>query len=85
MTINVTVLYPNDPDLTIDVDYWVKTHMPLVQNAFTPHMKSWRLIKCVEPPTPQPALKHSDWRLFQIHKYPRWRARAIQLSGLARV
>lgn len=45
MTINVTVLYPNDPDLTIDVDYWVNTHMPLVQKAFAPHMKAWRLIK----------------------------------------
>jgi hypothetical protein len=41
----MTVLYPNTPDVKINSEYWVKTHMALVDDAFKPHILSWKLIK----------------------------------------
>ena len=34
--IKVTVLYPNEPDKKFDVDYYVNTHVPMVQRLLGP-------------------------------------------------
>jgi hypothetical protein len=38
MTINCTVLYPNDNDATFDMKYYLDTHMPLVLEKFGPYV-----------------------------------------------
>ncbi|KIY04081.1 uncharacterized protein Z520_00773 [Fonsecaea multimorphosa CBS 102226] len=37
MVYNSTVLYPNDEGATFDVDYYINTHMPIVQKAWGKH------------------------------------------------
>jgi uncharacterized protein (TIGR02118 family) len=34
MTFHVNVLYPNDGDAKFDMDYYLKTHMPLVKSKW---------------------------------------------------
>ena len=34
--IKVTVLYPNEPGKKFDFDYWVNTHVPMVQRLLGP-------------------------------------------------
>jgi uncharacterized protein (TIGR02118 family) len=42
MTVSCSVLYPNEPDATFDMDYYLSTHMPLVGKHFGSHgLKSW--------------------------------------------
>ncbi|KAH8812806.1 hypothetical protein F5884DRAFT_878746 [Xylogone sp. PMI_703] len=46
MVYNSTVLYPNDEDATFDLEYYVKVHMPIVQNSWGKHgLISYQLIK----------------------------------------
>jgi uncharacterized protein (TIGR02118 family) len=46
MTINCTVLYPNDSDATFDMKYYLDSHMPLVLEKFGPHgMQSYSVLK----------------------------------------
>lgn len=33
----VTVMYPAGPGTSFDTDYYLKTHMPLVRDRWTPH------------------------------------------------
>lgn len=35
MTFHVNVLYPNDEGATFDMDYYLKTHMPLVKKHWS--------------------------------------------------
>ena len=34
MPVAITVLYPKAPDATFNLDYYLSTHMPLVQDKF---------------------------------------------------
>jgi uncharacterized protein (TIGR02118 family) len=46
MTINCTVLYPNDDDATFDMKYYLAKHMPLVLEKFGPHgMQSYSVLE----------------------------------------
>ncbi|GKT40904.1 uncharacterized protein ColSpa_01085 [Colletotrichum spaethianum] len=47
----MAVLYPNSPDFKVDHEYWATTHMAMVENAFKPHVLSWKLFK-YSPPQP---------------------------------
>ena len=52
MPTTVTVLYENVADATFDLDYYMATHMPLVDERFKPYgLKGWRVLKAVGTPT----------------------------------
>ncbi|KAH7002701.1 hypothetical protein B0J12DRAFT_747730 [Macrophomina phaseolina] len=56
MPIEVTVLYPNVSDATFNLDYYLKTHMPLVQKEFGPHgLKGWKVAKILGTATGEAA------------------------------
>ena len=51
MVYNATVLYPNEDDATFDMDYYLKTHMPLVMDTWGTHgLKKWEVIKFAAGP-----------------------------------
>lgn len=55
--IKVTILYPNGEGKTFDMDYYSKTHMPLMQALFGKDMKGYAFDKGVasgKPDTPLP-------------------------------
>ena len=58
MSITITVLYPNTPGSQFDVDYFVNTHIPLVEEHWsTRGLTSVRLLKgtaTADPATPPP-------------------------------
>jgi uncharacterized protein (TIGR02118 family) len=57
--IKVTVLYPNGEGKTFDMDYYAKTHMPLMQKLFGSAMKGYSFDKGIAsgaPDTPLPFL-----------------------------
>jgi len=46
MTVNCTVLYPNESDATFDMKYYLDKHMPFVLEKFGPHgMQSYSILK----------------------------------------
>ena len=46
MPFHATVLYPNDDDATFDMDYYLKKHMPFVQESFGKHgLKRWEVLQ----------------------------------------
>ncbi|KIV97077.1 hypothetical protein PV10_00872 [Exophiala mesophila] len=46
MSANATVLYPAEGDSTFDLDYYLKTHMPLVAEKWGPYgLKNWTVVK----------------------------------------
>ncbi|OJD31675.1 ethyl tert-butyl ether degradation [Diplodia corticola] len=47
----VTVLYPNVSDATFDLEYYLKTHMPLAQKNFGPHgLKGYKVSRILGTP-----------------------------------
>ncbi|KAM0144700.1 hypothetical protein ACHAP3_000732 [Botrytis cinerea] len=49
MTTIITVLYPKTETSTFDSDYYIQTHMPLVQEKWGPHgLRNWINTKLVE-------------------------------------
>jgi uncharacterized protein (TIGR02118 family) len=51
MATTITVLYENLADATFDLDYYLATHMPLVDEKFKRFgLKGWRVIKAVGTP-----------------------------------
>ncbi len=51
MATTITVLYENVEDATFDLDYYMATHMPLVDEKFRSFgMKGWRVLKAVGTP-----------------------------------
>lgn len=58
MAITITVLYPNTPGARFDVDYFVNTHIPLVQETWGGKgLTSVKLLKgagTADPATPPP-------------------------------
>ncbi|EXJ66808.1 uncharacterized protein A1O5_10003 [Cladophialophora psammophila CBS 110553] len=43
---HICAFYPNDHDLKLDTSYYIKTHMPLVQEKFGPYgLKGWEVTK----------------------------------------
>ncbi|EKG10279.1 Ethyl tert-butyl ether degradation EthD [Macrophomina phaseolina MS6] len=69
MPIEVTVLYPNVSDATFNLDYYLKTHMPLVQKEFGPHgLKGWKVAKSVLPPSATRARTQSILLTYSEHR-----------------
>ncbi|TGO28237.1 hypothetical protein BPAE_0030g00230 [Botrytis paeoniae] len=49
MSVIVTVIYPKTETSTFDMDYYMKTHMPLVQEKWGPYgLKNWTVTKLDE-------------------------------------
>jgi len=49
MSAIVTVIYPKTETSTFDLDYYMKTHMPLVQEKWSPHgLTNWTVAKLDE-------------------------------------
>ena len=45
MPVVFTVSYPNDADVNFDLDYYLKSHMPMVEKIWTPFgLKSWHVL-----------------------------------------
>ncbi|KEY64523.1 hypothetical protein S7711_03590 [Stachybotrys chartarum IBT 7711] len=46
MAFSSTVLYPKNKESTFDMEYYLNTHMPLVQEVWGPFgMQGWQVIK----------------------------------------
>ncbi|OAP56282.1 hypothetical protein AYL99_09461 [Fonsecaea erecta] len=46
MPVNATVLYPAEADATFDLNYYLKTHMPLVSENWGQYgLKGWQVIQ----------------------------------------
>ncbi|EXJ87491.1 hypothetical protein A1O3_04451 [Capronia epimyces CBS 606.96] len=46
MPANATVLYPADSDATFDLDYYLKTHLPLVHEKWGKYgLTDWKVIQ----------------------------------------
>lgn len=46
MVFKATVVYPNQDDIKFDMDYYLKTHMPLVDEKWKQHgLKGWEIVK----------------------------------------
>ncbi|KAI9904570.1 hypothetical protein N3K66_001099 [Trichothecium roseum] len=46
MTFKAQVLYPNEADTTFDMDYYIQTHMPLVEKSWKPYgLEKWEVVK----------------------------------------
>jgi uncharacterized protein (TIGR02118 family) len=51
--VQITVLYPNESDATFNMDYYLKTHMPMVQEEFGPYnFEGYSVLKLVGTPDP---------------------------------
>ena len=51
--IQITVLYPNASDANFNMDYYLKTHMPMVAEQFGPHgFKGYSVCKIKGIPKP---------------------------------
>ena len=64
----VTIIYPSAPDATFDMDYYLSTHMPLVQKNWGPEgLRSWKIIKfpASSPYSVQATLEWPDIQTFQ--------------------
>ncbi|KAI9647259.1 hypothetical protein NHQ30_003642 [Ciborinia camelliae] len=49
MSLIVTVMYPKTETSTFNLDYYMKTHMPLAQEKWGPHgLKKWTVTKLDE-------------------------------------
>lgn len=45
MDVKAVVLYANDADITFDLDYYLKSHMQLVQKTWTRHgLQCWDVV-----------------------------------------
>lgn len=50
--IKVTILYPNGPDKTFDMDYYTNKHMPMVADLLGDSLKGWSVDKGLSGRTP---------------------------------
>lgn len=51
--IKVLILYPNEDGKSFDMDYYAKSHMPMVADLFGDYMKSYGIEKGVSGRTPE--------------------------------
>lgn len=67
MSITVTVSYPDTPGSRFDLDYYLKTHGPLVERLWRPHgMKSLAVLRGLA--TPDPAIPPA-WRIMALIEF----------------
>jgi uncharacterized protein (TIGR02118 family) len=46
MTYHAAVMYPNEADIQFDRDYYIKTHMPLVEGIWKKHgLTNWHVVE----------------------------------------
>ncbi|KAM3538655.1 hypothetical protein ARSEF1564_008441 [Beauveria bassiana] len=51
MAVTVTVVFPNEPEATYDIEYYTKHHMPLVQSLWGKYgVQSWSATKFLDGP-----------------------------------
>lgn len=63
----VTILYPNGEGKTFDMDYYEKTHMPLVAGFLGKNLKLYEIDKGVSGRTPTDPLPFVAIGYFYIH------------------
>ncbi|KAL2836414.1 hypothetical protein BJY01DRAFT_222025 [Aspergillus pseudoustus] len=52
----LTLLYPNDPDAKFNLDYYVKSHMPMVEKEFRTHgLRGWQVSRFLSTVSGEPA------------------------------
>jgi uncharacterized protein (TIGR02118 family) len=60
--VSFIVTYPAAAGATFDYDYYLATHMPLVDKHFTPHgMTGWRVMFADQPDAPYVAITTLDF------------------------
>ncbi|KAI1174383.1 hypothetical protein F4777DRAFT_388840 [Nemania sp. FL0916] len=60
MTYIVTVIYP--ADTKFDMDYYLATHMPLVEKIWKSHgLKGWKIAHYTSPETPHSVQAWLEW------------------------
>lgn len=65
MPIAITILYPSVSDATFNLDYYLKTHMPLVSKEFGPHgLKGWKVSRYDNRPSLSDANQKADDRFL---------------------
>lgn len=58
--VQITVLYPNTSDATFDMDYYLKTHMPMVAEEWGPYnFEGYSVLKLVGTPDPKTKSEYS--------------------------
>ncbi|KAL1393268.1 hypothetical protein HDK64DRAFT_304394 [Phyllosticta capitalensis] len=64
--ITVAVAYPNVPDATFDHDYYVKTHMDMLEKAFGNKILGWRALRITQTITADP----SPYSVMTLMEFP---------------
>ena len=49
-TVTISVLYPRDETSTFDMSYYLSTHIPMAERAWSPHgMLTWSVVEIPDP------------------------------------
>ena len=70
MPFYTAVMYPNEPDIKFDEDYYISTHMPLVDQTWKPHgLTGWKVVKYTQAfdgtPSKYLIAAHLEWESEQ--------------------
>lgn len=66
MTITVTVKYPNTPGSKFDMDYYLGSHMDLVQELWGPKLLSVRAVKGLATPDPDTPAPYQVMAILEL-------------------
>ena len=81
MSITITVIYPNTPGSTFDMDYYVQKHGPLVRKCWDRHgLKSLKVIKGLATPDPDVPPPYRVMALLEFASLDDFKA-AVKASG----
>jgi len=62
-TIVISILYPRDATSTFDMDYYLATHMPLAQKAWSEHgLLTWTVVEIPSPDAPYSVQSIVTWK-----------------------
>lgn len=65
--IQITVLYPNTSDATFNMDYYLKSHMPMVAEEFGPYnFQGYSVLKLIGTPDPNTKPEYSMQATLQF-------------------
>jgi uncharacterized protein (TIGR02118 family) len=67
MPVQITFLYPNAPDASFDMDYYLSTHMPMVAEQFGPYnFKGYSVSKIKGIPKPDKTMDPSPYSVQAV-------------------